>query len=195
MTRTSEDGANVHGRLPTDQFAAVFEKTPGLHLVLDPSFTIVAATDAYCAATMTDRDKIVGHHLFEVFPDDPDDYAADGVKNLRASLLQVLKSRTPDRMTIQKYGIRQRGSDVFETRYWSPFNVPVLGADGYVQWIIHCVEDLTELVGLRAEFAARRDGAAAQRILVRLRDAERELEAERDENAELRETIRKQAKT
>jgi len=194
MTSTSEDSATDSNRLPTAEYVGVFDKTPGLYLVLDPSFTIMAANDAYCAATKTERDAIVGRHLFEAFPDNPGDSSADGVENLRASLLKVLKSRQSDRMNIQKYDIRERESGVFEERYWSPLNVPVLGADGYVKWIVHSVEDVTELMNLRAEFAARRGGAAAQRLLTQLRETEHELAAERAENAELRETLRKQAK-
>jgi len=194
MTHTSEDGATDLIRLPTSEFAGVFEKTPGLYLILDPSFTIVAANDAYCAATMTQHDAIVGRHLFEAFPDNPDDSSADGVENLRSSLLKVLKSRQADRMNIQKYDIRDAVSGAFSERYWSSLNVPVIGPDGYVKWIIHSVEDVTELMNLRTEFAARRGGAAAQRLLTQLRETERELEAERCENAELRETLRKQAK-
>jgi len=193
MTRTSEDDANEPDRLSSIDFSAVFEHVPGLYLVLDPSFTILAANDAYCAATTTERDAIVGRHLFEAFPDNPGDSSADGVQNLRTSLLKVLKSRQPDRMAIQKYDVRQHGTGPFNERYWSSLNVPVLGADGYVRWIIHCVEDMTELMSLRAEFAARRDGAAAQRLLVQLRDTERELAAERSENAELRESLRNRA--
>jgi PAS domain-containing protein len=190
MTNTPEDGGGSV-RLAESEFADVFDKTPALYLVLDPSFTIMAANDAYCAATMTERATIVGRHLFEAFPDNPGDSAADGVQNLRASLLKVLKTRQPDRMNIQKYDIRGPGS--FVERYWSPLNVPVLGHDGYVKWIIHCVEDVTELMNLRAEFAAKRGGAAAQRLLAQLRETERELAAERMENAELRDSLRKQA--
>ena len=194
MASTSEDGATDAYRLPTSEFADVFEKTPGLYLILDPSFTIVAANDAYCSATMTARDTIVGRHLFEAFPDNPGDSGADGVENLRSSLLKVLKSRQSDRMNIQKYDMRDSGSGDFAERYWSPLNVPVIGSDGYVKWIIHSVEDVTELMNLRTEFAAKRGGAAALRLLNQLRETERELQAERSENAELRETLRKQAK-
>lgn len=137
-------------------FKAVFEKTPGLYLVLDAKFDIVAANDAYLEATMTKRDDIVGRPLFEVFPDNPGDSGADGVQNLRASLLKVLKSREADRMAVQKYDIEKRGVGGFETRFWSPLNIPVLGGDGYVKWIIHNVEDVTELATMRAEFSARR---------------------------------------
>jgi PAS domain-containing protein len=191
MTSSSEDSASQPDQLPVYDYAAVFEKIPGLYLVLDPSFTIVAANDAYCDATLKERDAIVGRHLFEAFPDNPRDSAADGVENLRVSLLKVLKTRQPDRMNIHKYGIRREGSPKFEERHWSPLNIPVIGPDGYVKWIIHSVEDVTELMNLRAEFAARRDPAAAQRILAQLRATERELEVERNENAELRETIRR----
>jgi len=59
-------------------FRAVFEKSIALQLLLDPSFIIVAVTDAYAKATMTEREQIVGRHLFEVFPDNP-----DGARGLR----------------------------------------------------------------------------------------------------------------
>jgi PAS domain S-box-containing protein len=130
-------------------YRAVFEKTPAPYLVIDAKFDIVAVNDAYLAATMTARDEIVGRSLFAVFPDNPGDSAPDGVQNLRASLLTVMKSRAPDRMRIQKYDIARRGAGGFEVRYWSPLNIPVLGADGYVKWIIHAVEDVTERADMR----------------------------------------------
>jgi len=138
-------------------FQALFEKTPGRYLILDPRFVITAANDAYCRATMTARDDIVGRLLFEVFPDNPDDLRADGVSNLRASLLNVLQTRKADAMAPQKYDIRRPVSEGggFELRYWSPLNTPVLGADGYVRWIIHSVEDITELMKLQASLARK----------------------------------------
>ena len=111
----------------------VFNAVPGNYLLIDRELRIVAVSDAYLAATMTDRDAIVGKGLFEVFPDNPDDPAADGVRNLHASLLRVLDAKRPDRMTIQKYDIRRPESEGggFEERYWSPINTPVLdGACG-----------------------------------------------------------------
>ena len=151
MTKSSQ-GA-VSGETP--DFAALFEKTPGLYLILDPSFDIVAANDAYCAATMTVREEILGHHLFQVFPDNPGDSAADGVQNLRASLLKVLKSCQPDHIPMQKYDIERRGIGGFEVRYWSAHNIPVLGADGYVKWIIHNVEDVTTRRETQAKMSGR----------------------------------------
>ena len=60
-------------------FRTLFESAPGLFLVLQPDLTIVAASDAYLAATMTRREDILGRGIFEVFPDNPDDRQATGV--------------------------------------------------------------------------------------------------------------------
>src|SRR6476620_10281395 len=92
---------------PPLDFRRLFESVPGLYLVLAPSLTIVAVSDAYLRATMTVRDEILGRGLFEVFPDNPDDPAATGVGNLRTSLERVLRERVPDTMAVQKYDVRR----------------------------------------------------------------------------------------
>jgi hypothetical protein len=76
--------------------------------------TIVAVSQAYLQATMTRREEILGRHLFDVFPDNPDDATATGVLNLSASLtrvLRVLQHRAPDAMAVQKYDIRRHISE------------------------------------------------------------------------------------
>jgi PAS domain S-box-containing protein len=100
---------------------------------------------------MTTRDEIVGRELFDVFPDNPNDPAATGVANLRASLDRVLTHRRADTMAVQKYDIRrpESGGGGFEERHWSPVNSPVIGDDGAVAYVIHQVEDVTELVRLQ----------------------------------------------
>jgi len=132
-------------------YRRLFEGAPGLYLVLSPDFTILAASDAYLRATMTDRDRIVGRGLFEIFPDNPDDPAATGARNLRASLDRVRHQRVPDTMAVQQYDIRRPDSEGggFEVRFWSPLNTPVLDDSGTLSYIIHRVEDVTELVRLR----------------------------------------------
>ena len=129
-------------------YQALFESAPGLYLVLDPALIIVAASDAYLQATMTRRDKIVGRGIFEVFPDNPADPAATGVRNLRASLARVLRSGQADAMAVQKYDIPRPQGGGFEERHWSPVNLPVIGADGKIAYIIHRVEDVTGFLQL-----------------------------------------------
>src|SRR2546425_6545677 len=160
--------------LPTSDFQALFESEPGLYLVLTPALTIVAVSDAYLKATMTKREEILGHGLFEVFPDNPDDPTATGVRNLKASLDRVLTNRVPDTMAVQKYDMRRPKSEGggFEERYWSPVNSPVLGEDGKVAYINHCVEDVTAFVRLKQA------GSEQRRITEELRARAAEMEAE-----------------
>jgi len=141
--------------LEEPDFRSLFESAPGLYLVLTatPAFTIIGASDAYLRATMTERDDIIGRGIFEVFPDNPDDPAATGVRNLRASLKRVLRDHVPDTMAIQKYDIRRPEAEGggFEERYWSPVNSPVFGSDKQIRYIIHRVEDVTEFVRLKQQ--------------------------------------------
>jgi len=140
------------------QFRALFESLPGLYVVLKPDLTIVAVSDAYLKATMTKREAILGRGLFEVFPDNPDDSAATGVANLRASLNRVLQDGKPDTMAIQKYDVR-RTDGVFEERYWSPVNSPVLSPKRQVEYIIHRVEDVTDFIKKREQMSGDENAA------------------------------------
>ncbi|HTP38086.1 MAG TPA: ATP-binding protein [Steroidobacteraceae bacterium] len=128
-------------------FRALFEQSPDVLLVLlpdAPRYTMVAATEARLRVTHTTRETL-GRGVFEVFPDNPDDTAADGTGNLRASLDRVRATRQPDTMPVQKYDIR--GPDgSFTTRYWSPRNLPVLAPSGELLYILHRVEEVTELM-------------------------------------------------
>ena len=173
-------------------FQVLFESAPGLYLVLTPALTIVAVSDAYLKATMTKREEILGRGLFEVFPDNPDDPAATGVRNLRVSLDRVLTHRVPDTMAVQKYDIRRPESEGggFEERYRSPVNSPVLGADGKIAYIIHRVEDVTEFIRLKQEESEQR------RITERLQTRAAEMEAEifrRTQQVQITERLRTRA--
>lgn len=147
-------------------FRALFESSPGLYLILTPEFRIVAVSNAYLAATMTQRQAILGRSLFEVFPDNPDDPAADGTRNLHASLLRVMQTHAPDTMPIQKYDIRRPEAEGggFEVRYWSPVNSPLLDQHGLLVHLIHCVTDVTDFVRVRDEGLRQEASAVGLRL-------------------------------
>ena len=149
-------------------YRLLFEESPDILLVLlpdAPRFTMVGATRARLAVTHTTREQIVGQGLFDAFPDDPTDAAATGTRNLRASLERVLATRAPDTMAVQKYDIP--GPDgQFVSRYWSPKNIPVLAPNGEILYILHRVEDVTQLVG---------SGDSAETLLGPTRALEREV--------------------
>ena len=141
----------------------MFEAAPGLYLVLDPQLQIVAVSEAYLQATMTKREEILGRGLFDVFPDNPDDPQATGVRNLQKSLDRVRDKLVADTMAVQKYDIRrppEQGGG-FEERFWSPVNSPVLDEQSRLEYIIHRVEDVTEYVRLQHHEEKQKALAAA----------------------------------
>ncbi len=161
-------------------FQTLFEAAPNLYLVLTPDLRIVAVSDAYCRATMTERAGILGRGVFEAFPDNPDDPAATGVGSLRSSLMRVLQFRRPDAMAIQRYDIKRPASDGdgFEVRYWATLNAPVMNKAGEVAWIIHRVEDVTEMLRLREQGDERTKLAHSQQEMIeQLRSTSKFLDA------------------
>jgi len=155
-------------------FQALFESAPDIYLVLSPDLRIVAANDARLRATNTTRDQIIGKPLFDIFPDNPDDPAASGVRNLKASLSRVLQTRAPDAMAVQKYDIPRPASEGggFEERYWSPLNTPVLNRNGEIDFIIHRVEDVTEFIRLKQQ------GVEQSRLTEELKTRAEQMESE-----------------
>ncbi|HEY2369807.1 MAG TPA: ATP-binding protein, partial [Polyangiaceae bacterium] len=163
-------------------FRLLFESSPEVLLVLlpdAPRYTMVAATAERLAVTHTTREGTIGHGLFEIFPDNPDDTNATGTSNLRASLDRVIATRAADTMAVQKYDIR--GPDgSFQSKYWSPKNVPVLSESGDVRYILHRVVEVTELVT-----AHERGGAMEREVLERSKELAGAIRELRDANVKL----------
>ncbi|QHT66253.1 PAS domain-containing protein [Rhodocytophaga rosea] len=131
----------------TPEMLHIFETLPDLYLILSPDLLILTASDSYLEATFTQRNAIVGRHIFEVFPDNPQTPEANAVLNLRASLLEVLATKKPHQMAIQHYDVPDPSQrERFIERYWAPLNTPVLDKQGEVSYIIHKVVNVTEQV-------------------------------------------------
>lgn len=164
---------------PLDSTAALdrqvlFSTAPAPMLVVDvdsPRFTIIDVNDAYLAATLQTRARLVGSGLFDAMPDNPADPMATGVTNLRASIERAIATKAPDRMPDQKYDV-PLDSGGFEERWWEPVNAPVIGKEGEVVAVVHHVTDATGRV--RADEALRRLNETLEQQ-VRQRTAELQL--------------------
>jgi PAS domain S-box-containing protein len=166
---SKEPEQRTESRVP--DFRTLLNALPGPCLILrpdDPVFTVAAVNQAWCDAMLTSASDIVGRSISELFPDNPDDRNAPGVRRLRDSLRHVLATGTAHTMAPQKFDVRGNrhypGSS--EDRYWSPVNSPLSVNDGNVEFLIHRLEDMTELVKLRR--LARADDSAqpgAERLL------------------------------
>src|SRR4051812_45049772 len=123
----------------------LFETAPVLTLVLDRDLRVVAASDAFLAATMTRREAIVGQDLFRVFPTDPERPGFRGEKLARELLGRVLREGKPQRLSLQRYDVPRPAAagGGFERRYWTALFSPFAGRDG-VSHIVCTVEDVTD---------------------------------------------------
>jgi hypothetical protein len=143
--------AHGHGGSLDDlDYKLIFQAMPGMCLILDAAFNILAQNEDHARATLSIAKNVVGRNLFEAFPDNPHDSGATGVASVRQSLLKVLKTRQPDAMPIIRYDVQPELGG-FQERYWAITNTPILGEDGFVRWIINRAEDATELAVLRQQ--------------------------------------------
>ena len=148
----------------------VFNALPGAHLLLSPDLVVEAASDAYFAATLCTREQLLGHPIFELFPNNPATPEAHSVRNLRASFEHVLATGQPHELPQQRYDVPDPAHPgQFIERYWLPRTNPVLGDDGRVEHLLHTVVDVTDQV--RAQAALRESQAREQLALT---DADRQ---------------------
>ncbi len=131
-------------------YEAVFQALPGMVALLTTELVYADANEDFQRLSGRTREQLVGRHIFDVFPDNPDDPAATGMRDVRASMLRVVATGERDAMALQRYDIEDAGRPGhWEERYWSPVNAPVQGPDGRVAFILHRVEEVTELIRLR----------------------------------------------
>nr|WP_225311740.1 PAS domain-containing sensor histidine kinase [Microbispora cellulosiformans] len=152
---------------PTIDYEAVFRAGHVPSLILTPDLVMIAANDTYLKVVGRTAEDLLGRRLFDVFPPNPAaplDTGAQGAASLRASLEQVLTTRRRNFMPLQRYDVEAPGRPgVFEERYWSTVNTPVLGPRGEVEGIILSTEEITDLVrALRRPPEAAEEGRAGE---------------------------------
>jgi serine phosphatase RsbU (regulator of sigma subunit) len=158
-------------------YAAVFQALPGMVALLTPGLVYVDANEEFLRVAGRSREQVVGRHLFDVFPDNPNDPAASGARNLEASLRRVMATGERDTMALQRYDVEDPDRPgEWEERYWSPVNAPVFGADGSVVLLVHRVEEVSELIRARDGRGNARTGSRARVLEAELYTRARELQ-------------------
>lgn len=125
----------------------VFVQTSAPMLVVDESLEIHAANPAYLAATGRRSEELLGRKMFDAFPDNPADPAADGVAKLGASFEHVFREAATHRMTLQRYDIPGLlPADAFLRRFWSIVNSPLHDSGRRVVGALHQIVDVTSVL-------------------------------------------------
>ena len=157
-----KDGATPPGgafRFPAhapQSFAQTIQGSSNLYMLIDPrpGLRIVEVNAAYAEATLVDPARVGGQKLFQVFPDNPEDPAADGVSNLHRSLQHATRSGLTHEMPLQRYDVIGPDGN-FVVKYWRCTNTPVFDEDGRLRFLLHHAEDVTrEIVAIGAPNAA-----------------------------------------
>ncbi|WP_406480749.1 PP2C family protein-serine/threonine phosphatase [Streptomyces sp. NBC_01615] len=169
-------------------YAAMFRALPGMVALLTPQLVYADANDEFLHMTGRTREQLVGRYLFDVFPDNPNDATATGMRNLEASLRRVLTTGERDAMALQRYDVESSDrSGQWEERYWSPVNAPVHGPDGKVVLLVHRVEEVTELIRARGGQSGNRARVLEAELYTRARELQEVNERLRQAHARERE--------
>ncbi|QNE76032.1 SpoIIE family protein phosphatase [Streptomyces finlayi] len=162
-------------RKPQIDYAAVFHALPGMVALLTPGLVYVDANEDFTRLAGRTREQLLGRYIFDVFPENPNDPAATGMRETRASMLRVVATGERDTMALLRYDIEDPGRPGhWVEHFWSPVNAPVVGPDGRVVLIVHRVEEITELI--RARGGTGSDSSRARVLEAELYTRARELQ-------------------
>jgi len=137
-----DENAALDRALAITRFREEFSGATRIAALIDPApgLAYVEVNPAYEQSLGVGRDDLVGRGLFQLFPDNPDDSAADGVYKVYMSLRQVAETARPHDMPVQRYDVA--GDDgVFVQRYWRITNAPILNDQGRLVLILNTAEE------------------------------------------------------
>ncbi|MGX1267394.1 PP2C family protein-serine/threonine phosphatase [Streptomyces phaeoluteigriseus] len=160
---------------PQIDYAAVFHALPGMVALLTPDLLYADANDDFLQLAGRTREQLVGRYIFDVFPENPNEPAAAGMRETQASMLRVVATGERDTMALLRYDIEDpERPGHWAEHFWSPVNAPVLGPDGEVVLIVHRVEEVTELI--RARGGTGSDSSRSRVLEAELYTRSRELQ-------------------
>ena len=118
------------------------------YALLDPRLCFVEVNAAFQLATHQPRERLLGAHAFDAFPENPADPHAAGAGSVGRSMEHVLRTGTRDWMDLLRYDVPHPLRDgTFLPRIWMPVNMPIRER-GRVVGILHHVQNLTPHHGL-----------------------------------------------
>jgi PAS domain S-box-containing protein len=128
-------------------FSALFTASPYPYLLIDTDFIIIGANPAYLTGTGRTAQDIVGKHVFDAFPADPNDPESTNIAEVKSSIALAIATRAPHTSALLRYAVSRATPDgtVFDARFWSAVHTPVLDADGNVAFIAQNAIDVTNL--------------------------------------------------
>ena len=134
----------------------VFETVPDLYLIFSPDLRVLTASNLYLEAISTSRAEIRDLLLEDLFCR----YGLeteDELNNLKATLDAVASSGKEQSMPVHNFRSLKRASTGQTGGYWQVSNSPVLDSNQKLLYIIHKLNDITEIILKEKSYQAALD--------------------------------------
>lgn len=122
-------------------YQSIIRAAPDRYLIVSPDLKIIDASDAYLKTTKVNREEILGRLVVDVFPDKS--YSSENILNYFKGML---KGKS---LVNKKHADCIKDKGALEIFSKNPFNVPVFNDQQEMKYIIHRIEDESELEGLK----------------------------------------------
>jgi PAS domain S-box-containing protein len=129
-------------RLAEPDYRTLFEDLPGAYLVLDGASRVLAVSNEFLRAFSMKRADLLGRLLRDLLPADLADPRADLLRQTCESVEQALSSGQPHTI------LAQQPQSAGPVRYWSLSTSLVARGSGAVDYLVHRIEDVSELVAV-----------------------------------------------
>lgn len=134
----------------------VFETVPDLYLILSPDLRVLTASNLYLDATSTNRVEIRDMPLEDLL------YrygveSEDELNALKATLDAVASSGKSQSMPVHNFQLLKRASAGQTGGFWQVSNSPVLDSNQKLLYIIHKLNDITEIIQKEKSYQAALD--------------------------------------
>lgn len=125
-------------------FGLNYQRMPQASMTLDRQLKFKNANEAYCRAVAREKEQLIGHYLFDAFPD-----TAERVQPFLDALRKTLDGDIT-RLNQQPYKLLSADGRL-EDRLWDIENQPLYSTDGDIIGVVQYCEDVTEREALRKE--------------------------------------------
>lgn len=128
-------------------YKALFRCSPYPYLVMDPDLIIIGASETYLRSVQRTEDEIVGKHIFDAFPANPEDAESTNLAEVKASITRALAKGEPDTTPFLRYSVpvETPSGTIFKERYWSAVHTPVKSESGELVGVLQNAIDVTSL--------------------------------------------------
>lgn len=127
----------------------VFHFSPVASIILQtdsPDFRVTEVNEAFLRATNTNRADLIGKCIFDVLTPEKGDDISDSRKTLKASLIQVMLLKKPNKIPLQKYRVFSTENKENDDHFWTCDTYPLINEDGIVEYIVHTIVEINDLL-------------------------------------------------